>query len=40
VILLWGRHSCLPGRQECLPHTHLAERDVHPLRRHTERADY
>jgi hypothetical protein len=19
----WGRHSCLPGRQECLPHTSL-----------------
>src|SRR4051794_18603567 len=18
--VMWGRHSCLPGRQECLPH--------------------
>ncbi len=30
----WGRHSCLPGRQECLPHklVRLAERVVHPGR--------
>ena len=23
----WSRHSCLPGRQECLSHPHRAERD-------------
>src|ERR1700730_18071560 len=22
----WGRHSCLPGRQECLPHSETIDR--------------
>src|SRR5205807_1550962 len=40
---LWGRHSCLPGRQECLPHgtrSVPAMKEAHAVGRADERDEW